>query len=153
MANKRINVTELDFDGIKGNLKNFLKGQTEFQDYDFEGSAMSVLLDVLAYNTHYNALYNNMAINEMFLDSARKRNSVVSISKMLGYTPRSATCSQATVTIVVSGGTSSPSNLTLPSYSSFTSSINGKTYTFYTQGAITVNRVANTYTFSDVELI
>lgn len=153
MANKRINVTELDFDGIKGNLKNFLKGQTEFQDYDFEGSAMSVLLDVLAYNTHYNALYNNMAINEMFLDSARKRNSVVSISKMLGYTPRSATCAQATVTIVVSGGTSSPSNLTLPAYSSFTSSINGKAYTFYTQGAITVNRVANTYTFSDVELI
>ena len=153
MANKRITVTELDFDGIKGNLKNFLKGQTEFQDYDFEGSAMSVLLDVLAYNTHYNALYNNMSINEMFLDSARKRNSVVSISKMLGYSPRSATCSQATVNIVVSGGTSSPGNLSLPSYSPFTSSINGKTYTFYTQGTITVNRVANSYTFADVSII
>jgi hypothetical protein len=153
MANKRITVTELDFDGIKGNLKNFLKGQTEFQDYDFEGSAMSVLLDVLAYNTHYNALYNNMSINEMFLDSARKRNSVVSISKMLGYSPRSATCSQATVNIVVSGGTSSPGNLSLPSYSPFTSSINGKTYTFYTQGTITVNRVANSYTFSNVSII
>ena len=153
MANKRINVTELDFDGIKGNLKNFLKGQTEFQDYDFEGSAMSVLIDVLAYNTHYNALYNNMSINEMFLDSARKRNSVVSISKMLGYSPRSATCSQATVNIVVSGGTSSPGNLSLPSYSPFTSSINGKTYTFYTQGTITVNRVANSYTFADVSII
>ena len=153
MANKRINVTELDFDGIKGNLKNFLKGQTEFQDYDFEGSAMSVLIDVLAYNTHYNALYNNMSINEMFLDSARKRNSVVSISKMLGYSPRSATCSQATVNIVVSGGTSSPGNLSLPSYSPFTSSINGKTYTFYTQGTITVNRVANSYTFSNVSII
>lgn len=153
MANKRINVTELDFDGIKDNLKEFLKGQTEFQDYDFEGSAMSVLLDVLAYNTHYNALYNNMAINEMFLDSARKRNSVVSISKMLGYTPRSATCAQASVTLVVSGGTSSPSNLTLPSYSAFTSSVNGKTYTFYTQGAVTVNRIANTYTFENLKLI
>lgn len=153
MANKRITVTELDFDGIKGNLKNFLKGQTEFQDYDFEGSAMSVLIDVLAYNTHYNALYNNMSINEMFLDSARKRNSVVSISKMLGYSPRSATCSQATVNIVVSGGTSSPGNLSLPSYSPFTSSINGKTYTFYTQGTITVNRVANSYTFADVSII
>ena len=153
MANKRINVTELDFDGIKGNLKQFLKGQTEFQDYDFEGSAMAVLLDVLAYNTHYNALYNNMAINEMFLDSARKRNSVVSISKMLGYTPRSATCSTATVTVVVSGGTSSPSNLTLPSYSPFNTSINGKSYSFYTKGAVTVNRVANTYTFSDLDII
>jgi hypothetical protein len=153
MANKRINVTELDFDGIKGNLKEFLKGQTEFQDYDFEGSAMSVLLDVLAYNTHYNALYNNMAINEMFLDSARKRNSVVSISKMLGYTPRSATCAKATVTIVVSGGASSPSNLTLPSYSPFNTTINGKSYTFYTQGTITVNRVANTYTFDSIKII
>lgn len=153
MANKRINVTELDFDGIKGNLKEFLKGQTEFQDYDFEGSAMSVLLDVLAYNTHYNALYNNMAINEMFLDSARKRNSVVSISKMLGYTPRSATCAQATLTIVVSGGTSSPSNLTLPSYTAFNTSINGKSYTFYTQGTVTVNRSANTYTFDSVKII
>jgi hypothetical protein len=94
-----------------------------------------------------------MSINEMFLDSARKRNSVVSISKMLGYSPRSATCSQATVNIVVSGGTSSPGNLSLPSYSPFTSSINGKTYTFYTQGTITVNRVANSYTFADVSII
>ena len=75
--NKRIRVNDLDFDSIKNNIKNFLAGQEQFQDYDFEGSAMSVLLDVLAYNTHYNALYNNMAINEMFLDSARKRNSVV----------------------------------------------------------------------------
>ena len=66
-TNKKINVAELDFDAIKANLKEFLKGQTEFQDYDFEGSAMSVLMDVLAYNTHYNALYQNMTINEMFL--------------------------------------------------------------------------------------
>ena len=115
--NKKINVTELDFDNIKSNIKEYLQGQTEFQDYNFEGSAMSVLLDVLAYNTHYNALYNNMAINEMFLDSARKRNSIVSLAKMLGYTPRSATCAKAIVTVTVSGGSSAPANITLPAYS------------------------------------
>ena len=69
MAN-RLQVTDLDFDTIKTNLKNFLKQQTEFQDYDFEGSGMSVLLDVLAYNTHYNAYYLNMVANESFLDTA-----------------------------------------------------------------------------------
>ena len=77
MANKKINVTELDFDNIKSNLKTFLSGQTKFQDYDFEGSGLSILLDVLAYNTHYNALYNNLTINEMFLDSASKRSSEI----------------------------------------------------------------------------
>jgi len=150
--NRKITVAELDFDAIKNNLKEFLKGQTEFQDYDFEGSAMSVLLDVLAYNTHYNALYNNMSINEMFLDSARKRNSVVSLSKMLGYTPRSSTCATATVNIVVSGGTSTPSNLTIPAYSQFVTTIDGQGLTFYNTGSITTVRVGNTYTFSGVTL-
>jgi hypothetical protein len=151
--NKRITVTELDFDGIKTNLKNFLKGQTEFQDYDFEGSAMSVLMDILAYNTHYNALYNNMAINEMFLDSARKRNSVVSISKMLGYSPRSATCSKANVTVTISGGSNLPVNLTLPAYSPFTTTVDGTTYTFYTTGTVTINKIGTTYTFYDLEIV
>ena len=104
----RLNVTELDFDSIKTNLRTFLKSQTEFQDYDFEGSAMSVLLDVLAYNTHYNALYNNMAINEMFLDSARKRNNIVSLAKMLGYSPRSATSAKAIVLVMYSSNNNFP---------------------------------------------
>ena len=150
--NKKITVAELDFDAIKNNLKEFLKGQTEFQDYDFEGSAMSVLLDVLAYNTHYNALYNNMTVNEMFLDSARKRNSVVSLSKMLGYTPRSSTCATATVNIVVSGGNSSPANLTIPAYSQFTTVVDGNGLTFYNTGSLTTVRVGNTYTFTGVVL-
>ena len=72
-TNRRIQVSDLDFDNIKANLKSFLQGQNEFSDYDFEGSAMSVLLDVLAYNTHYNGIYTNLAVNEMFLDSASKR--------------------------------------------------------------------------------
>ena len=152
-TNKKINVAELDFDAIKANLKEFLKGQTEFQDYDFEGSAMSVLMDVLAYNTHYNALYQNMTINEMFLDSARKRDSVVSLAKMLGYTPRSAICGTATVNVVVSGGTASPANLTIPAYSQFSTTIDGNNLSFYNTGAITVNRLANLYTFQDIKLV
>jgi hypothetical protein len=151
-SNKKINVTELDFDNIKSNLKNFLKGQDQFQDYDFEGSAMSVLLDVLSYNTHYNALYNNMAINEMFLDSARKRNSVVSLAKMLGYTPRSAACAKAIVTVTVSGGSNAPSTITLPAYSEFTTNVDGTQYTFYNTGSVTTNRSANAYTFTDLEI-
>ncbi len=152
MANKKINVSELDFDAIKANLKEFLKGQSEFQDYDFEGSAMSVLLDVLSYNTHYNALYQNMAVNEMFLDSARKRDSVVSIAKMLGYVPRSASCAKATVNILVTGGTASPSNLVIPSYSQFNTTVDGNNLFFYNTGAMTVNREAGTYTFTGMEL-
>ena len=151
--NKKINVTELDFDNIKSNLKTFLKGQSEFQDYDFEGSAMAVLLDVLAYNTHYNALYNNMAINEMFLDSARKRNSIVSLSKMLGYTPRSAMCAKAIVTVNVTTGTSSPSAITMPAYSEFTTTIDGKQYTFYNTGSVTTALANGGYTFSDLEIV
>ena len=151
--NKKINVTELDFDNIKSNLKTFLSGQTEFQDYDFEGSAMSVLLDVLAYNTHYNALYNNMAINEMFLDSARKRNSIVSISKMLGYTPRSAMCAKAIVTVNVTTGSSAPAAVTLPAYQEFTTSIDGKQYTFYNTGSVTASLSGNGYSFQDLEII
>ena len=80
----KINVAELDFDQIKSNLKSFMQGQSQFQDYDFEGSSLSVLLDILAYNTHYNALYTNFAVNESFLDSASKRSSVVSRAKEIG---------------------------------------------------------------------
>jgi len=151
-SNKKINVTTLDFDDIKTNLKSFLSGQTEFQDYDFEGSAMSVLLDVLAYNTHYNALYNNLAINEMFLDSARKRNSVVSLSKMLGYSPRSATCSQATITLTVSAPSSGATILTLPAYTPFNTTIDGKNYTFYTIGSVTVTSSTGIFVFQNLQI-
>jgi hypothetical protein len=151
-SNKKINVTTLDFDDIKTNLKTFLRGQSEFQDYDFEGSAMSVLLDVLAYNTHYNALYNNLTINEMFLDSARKRNSVVSLSKMLGYSPRSATCSMATITLTVSAPSSGVTILTLPAYTPFNTTIDGKNYTFYTTGSVTVTSSTGIFVFQNLEI-
>lgn len=92
-------VDRLDFDDIKKSLKDYLRGQDTFKDYDFEGSTMNILLDLLAYNTHYQAFYANMVANEAFLDSARKRNSVVSLAKHLNYTPRSRKASRVIVNI------------------------------------------------------
>jgi hypothetical protein len=152
MASKKINVSELDFDNIKQNLKTFLQGQETFQDYNFEGSGLSVLLDILSYNTHYNNLYNNLAVNEMFLDSARKRNSVVSLAKMLNYAPKSAACSKALITLTVTTPSAGPAYLVLPSMTPFTTIINGSSYTFYTKSSYTA--VGSTsYTFSDVEIV
>ena len=95
-----LNVTELDFDDIKNNLKNFLKQQSEFNDYDFDGSGLSILLDVLAYNTHYNAMNAHYSLNESFLDSAQIRGNVVSRAKLLGYIPRSVLSPRARVYLV-----------------------------------------------------
>ena len=81
----RLRVTELDFDTIKTNLKTFLQAQNEFEDYDFEGSGMNILMDTLAYNTHYLAMNANMVANERFLDSASIRSRIVSTAKTLGY--------------------------------------------------------------------
>ena len=150
MSNLRI--AELDFDQIKTNLKTYLNAQTEFTDYDFEGSGLSILLDVLAYNTHYNAYLANMVVNEMFLDSAVKRSSAVSIAKHLGYTPVSARGSVANLDIVVTNPTGLPSVLTMDRYTPFTSTVNGTTYTFLTTEAKTANRVGTTYTFAGVDV-
>jgi len=154
--NNKITTSELDFDKIKESLKTFMKGQSLFSDYDFEGSGLSVLLDVLAYNTHYNALYTNLAVNESFLDSAVKRNSVVSLAKTLGYTPRSASSAKATVNIQVVAPTSSPDSILLSKYSPFTTSVDGTSYTFFTNREYTAVRTTNdntNYLFSGVELI
>lgn len=154
MANKRLPTTDLDFDQIKANLKTFLQGQAEFADYDFEGSALNVLLDVLAYNTHYNALYKNLAVNESFLDSATKRASVVSRAKEIGYIPRSCRSAEAIINITVSSTTSSPVSLTLPAYSSFTTVVDGVTYSFYNTEDIVSLRdtLTGTYTFNGVHI-
>ena len=153
-TSKRMSVSELDFDTIKTNLKTFLKGQTEFQDYDFEGSGLSVLIDLLAYNTHYNGIYTNLAVNEMFLDSASKRASVVSLSKMLGYTPRSAVCARAVVNATISAPTSSPSVATLSAQQPFSTSINGTSYTFYNLEDVTVSRsTGGNYIFPNLTIV
>lgn len=152
--NKRLNVAELDFDTIKSNLKTYLKAQDQFSDYDFEGSALSVLLDVLAYNTHYNSIYTNLAVNEMFLDSASKRSSVVSIAKMLGYTPRSAKCATAVVNLTITSPTSYPDSVTLPANQSFLTSIDNVTYTFYNIEDVTINPTnSGSYIFSNLKII
>jgi hypothetical protein len=148
-ANSNVQLTNLDFDSIKSNFINYLQGQSTFQDYNFEGSGLNVLLDVLAYNTQYNAYYLNQVANEMFLDSAVQRSSVVSQAKVLGYTPKSAIAPSATVNVVFTNVTTG--SLTLPAYQSFGSaSINGVNYTFTNPDSYTVNTISNTATFENV---
>ncbi len=132
MANN-LNVTELDFDQIKNNLKNYLKTQSDFNDYDFDGSGLSVLLDVLAYNTHYNAMVAHFALNEAFLDSAQIRGNVVTRAKLLGYTPRSVLAPRASVSIFVDVSEevgTIPDNLTIARGSKLTSNVDGQEYNF-----------------------
>ena len=123
----KLKITELDFDAIKDALKSYLAGQDEFKDYDFEGSAMSILLDVLAYNTHYNGFYVDMLASEMFMDSASLRSSVVSLAKHLGYTPASRKGSSVNIDISMTG---TGSNLVIPKGAKFTSRIGKDKYTF-----------------------
>ena len=150
-ANSNIQVTDLDFNNIKTNLKTFLQSQDVLKDYNYEGSALNVLLDILAYNTQYNAYYLNMVSNEMFLDTALLRSSVVSQAKTLNYTPKSAIAPSATINLRVNQVTNA--SLTLPKFTTFMSeAIDGINYNFVTTDAHTVNVSANTATFSDVEL-
>lgn len=153
MANTAIQVTDLDFLEIKAGLKSFLESQSEFTDYNFEGSGLNVLLDILAYNTHYNAYYLNMIANESFLDTAVLRNSVVSHAKALGYTPRSARAPVALVQVVVSPSVSYTSNtFTLPKYTKFTTAIDGIVYNFINLDDITVTKAAGVFTFNNVKI-
>jgi hypothetical protein len=142
--NKRLKVTELDFDNIKTNLKTFLKGQNQFKDYDFEGSGMSVLLDTLAYNTHYMAFNANMVANEMFLDSASLRSSVVSHAKTLGYEVTSARAPTATLNISLS---TDAAFKTIPAGTAFTTTVDGVNYQFVTVSAATSSNTGNNVAF------
>ncbi len=145
-ANTYLRVTEVDFADIKTNLKNYLRSQTQFNDYDFDGSNMSTLLDVLSYNTHYNAFYTNMLANEMFLDTAQQRDSVVSRAKELGYLTRSARGSSANVSITFAGVASNISEFELPKNTSFTTSISNRTFTFVTPESNIIRNVGGAFT-------
>lgn len=147
-ANSYLQVTELDFEDIRSNLKSYLSTQSQFQDYDFEGSAMAVLLDVLAYNTHYNAYYINMLANEMFLDTAQQRDSVVSRAKELGYVPISAIGASANVSLTFSGIANTVAEFTIPKNSKFTTTIDDIQYTYVTPEAYTVKNADNTFSAS-----
>lgn len=152
-TSKRIVTTELDFDQIKQNFKTYLQGQDQFSDYDFEGSGLSILLDVLAYNTHYNALHLNLAVNESFLDSAVKRSSVVSKAKELGYTPASAKSATAKVNVqMLNNQLNAPQTIEISRYTPFNASVGGDSYTFYTQKSYLAYKQGNQYIFNDVEL-
>ena len=150
-ANSSISLVGLDFDSIKNNFINYLQSQDTFKDYNFAGSGLNTLLDVLAYNTQYNAFYLNMVANEMFLDTSLQRSSVVSHAKLLNYVPKSSVAPTAFVDINVSSVSST--SLTLPAYTNFLSeSINGVNYNFVTVGSTTVNTSNNSAIFSNVEL-
>ena len=149
----RLRVTELDFDAIKTNLKTFLKQQSEFTDYDFEGSGLSVLIDILAYNTHYNAYYLNMVANEAFLDTSLLRDSVVSHAKSLGYVPSSRTAPEAIINFTVTSTNTADSSLTLPKgYNFFSNQIDGKSYNFVTLADTTVSKVNGTFKFENLQI-
>jgi hypothetical protein len=149
----RINVAELDFDTIKQNLKNFLKQQNEFTDYDFEGAGLSVLLDVLAYNTHYHSYYLNMVANESFLDSALLRDSVVSHAKTLGYVPYSKKSSMATINFTVESENTTAGLLTIPKgYRFLSNQIDGVVYNFIVLNDTTVTKSGTKYHFDDLNI-
>jgi len=150
-SNTNIQITNLDFSSIKSNFINYLQTQDTFKDYNFSGSAMSVLLDVLAYNTQYNAYYLNMVANEMFLDSSLQRSSVVSHAKLLNYTPRSAVASSATINFQANGVANS--SFTLPKFTNFMSvPIDGVNYNFVTTDSYTNNTSGGVVTLNNVIL-
>lgn len=157
-TNKRINIAELEFDQIKRNLKTFMQGQELFSDYDFDGSNMSVLMDLLAYNTHYNAMYTNMALNEVYLESASRRDSVVSLAKSLGYVPRSAVSAKTLVQFSIVGVESADSvypPIVIPYGTKFSGVKDDQTYTFLVKSDISASRNSSTgnYNYPDVTLV
>lgn len=134
MTHTSINLVGLDFDSLKASLKTYLKAQAQFADYDFDGSNMSVLLDILAYNTYQNAFYLNMVASEMFLDSAQLRSSVVSIAKALNYTPRSSKSSKATIDVQFAQ--SGLSSFSIPEGTRFIGKNSNTNYTFVTDESL-----------------
>ena len=146
---KRLRVTELDFDAIKTNLKTYLKAQTEFKDYDFEGSGMNILLDTLAYNTHYLGFNANMLANEMFLDSASLRSSVVSHAKTLGYETTSTRAPYATINISLS---TDANTKTMSAGTAFTTTVDDNDYQFVTVADVTSSNTGSSIPFDSVKI-
>jgi hypothetical protein len=153
MANARLQISDLDFDQIKANLKAYLKQQSQFQDYDFDGAGLNILLDILAYNTHYNSYYLNMVANEAFLDTALLRDSVVSHAKTLGYIPFSVTAPRAIVNVTVDSGTTTPETLTIPKGFTFSSNlIDSLSYNFVVLEETTVTKANTSFVFENLDI-
>jgi len=152
MASNKLTVSDFDFDNVKANLKTFLQGQSEFQDYDFEGSGFAILLDTLAYNTHYLGFNANMLANEMYLDSADIRKNIVSLAKMLGYTPTSCRASNAVLSVKVNNVPNTVTSLTMDKGTVYTTSISGQSYQFVTNQSYTVQPNAGVFQFDNVNI-
>lgn len=157
MAINQLNTTELDFDQIKANIKNHFQRQDSiYKDWNFDGSSLNMILDVLAYNTHYNAVLAHMAINESFIDSAQIRKNVVSHAKLVGYTPRSAKCAEAMidVAIAIADYAAAPDSKTLFKGTKFTTVLDETIYTFITGADYTTNKsqVNNSYNFTKITI-
>lgn len=150
-ANSSLSLTSLDFDGIKNNLKTFMKSQSQFVDYDFEGSNINVLLDVLSYNTYLNSFYLNMVASEGFLDSAQMRSSVVSHAKELNYTPFSAKSAIAKVNISFSTE-GIQNNFEIPKGTFFSGSNANGTFTFTTKETTVLTSTSSTFIKNDLEI-
>ena len=146
---KRLEVTEFDFDEVKENLKIFLRAQDEFTDYDFEGSGMNILLDVLAYNTHYLWLNANMLANEMFLDSASLRSSIVSHSKTLGYVPTSPRAAKAIIDVNLN---TNQTSITMPAGTVFNSTVDDVSYQFTTITDVTKSNTGGRIPFLNTDV-
>jgi hypothetical protein len=153
MASPRLEISTLDFDQIKTNLKSYLKQQSTFQDYDFEGAGLNILMDLLAYNTHYNAYYLNMVANESFLDTALLRDSVVSHAKTLGYTPYSVTAPKAIINVTVETGSTTPETATIPKGFTFSSNlIDSVSYNFVTLKEAKVTKSNTAFYFENLDV-
>lgn len=150
-ANSVLKITDINFDGLRNSFIDFLQGQNDFKDYDFEGSTMSTLIDLLSYNTYYNAMYTNFASNEMFLDSAIIRENVVARAKMLGYMPGSAAGSRAILEVTITPD-DDPESITIPKNTEFTTTVDGITYEFVTPRAFVIDADSGTYT-GNVEIV
>ena len=150
MSQHKLQISELDFDKIKANLKTFLQSQTQFQDYDFDGSSLSILLDVLSYNTHYLSYIANMSTNELYLDSADIRNNIVSLAKMLGYTPSSPRAPRASIDIKLNDATGS--SVTMQKGTVFSTTVDELEYQYVTNEDTTITPVDGIYEFKNVPI-
>ena len=152
MANSSLSLVSLDFDSLKSNFKSYMKSQSVFRDYDFEGSNMNVLLDVLSYNSYLNAFYLNMAASEGFLDSAQMLSSVISHAKELNYTPRSVKSSKAVVNLSISITSGSTNTFEVPKGTQFSGSNANGGFTYTTSESHILTSTTSTFTLPNLEI-
>ena len=146
-------VSNLDFEDIKTSLKEYMRAQSDFTDYDFDGSALSTLIDTLAYNTYYTAFNTNMVVNELFIDSATLRDNVVAIAKQLGYRPKSATAPTAYVSFTVTySNPTTDTELILKKGTGFISSFDNNVYQYVVTDDVKAQVINDVATFTNVEV-